>query len=330
MNREEVLEKLEPISRVRVRPVVHEPRTRVLVNPTEVVIRPGTGGALVPLSKDGVRAMTNFIGMPATVCSELTPATFGTVATELLAKKERYNLLIDNGMVQNFGDYKGVANLPVDRILRTIGQAIHNAEYQRVNILSNKVVSLEVIGAKEQAVRRGDLMRAGALVSFSPISTIRPTVQAYVLRMICTNGMSTSTVLAEFTGGQGEGDDVWQWFRQSVRAAYQSINPIVERYREMIKERIPADQRAGILEELLSKAGIIGKEAEAVRAQAIMDPPRNNYEMLNLITWASSHIIQKPEKIQRALTTASKFTSESEHATVCPLCRTRRAAANVA
>lgn len=167
-------------------------------------------------------------------------------------------------------------------------------------------------------------MQAGALVSFSPINTIKPLVQSFVLRMVCTNGMSSKTVLAEFVDGHGEGDDVWQWFRQSVRAAYQSIGKVVDRYQAMVRERIPADQRAGMLEEILRQAGITGKEAEAVRAQAIQDPPRNTYDMMNLITWASSHIIRSPERIQRALNASATFTSESQHATICPLCQTRR------
>jgi hypothetical protein len=324
MDRTAVLEKLEPISHVSTRPVTHSPRTRVLIQPGQVLIRPGSGGQLVPVSEDGVKALANFVGLPQKVCKELSPSTFGTVATELLGRKERYNLLLENDEVQNFGEYRGIKNLPVDRVLSTIEQGMPHCEFHRVSILSNRSAMLEVIGIKQEAVRRGDLLRAGAIVAFSPINTIMPRVQSYVLRMVCTNGMSTKTVLAEFTGGHGEGDDVWQFFRQSVRAAYQSIGSIVKRYQNMIKERIPADQRAGMLEELLRQTGITGKEAEAVRARAIQEPPRNSYEMLNLITWASSHIVQSPEKIQRAMIASATFTSESEHSSVCPLCHTKQ------
>ena len=105
MDRAQVLEKLEPISHIETRPVTHSPRTRVLVEPSQVVIRPGSGGHLIPLSADGVKAMTNFVGLPHKVCGELSADTFGRVVTELLGRKERYNLLLDNGEVQNFGEY---------------------------------------------------------------------------------------------------------------------------------------------------------------------------------------------------------------------------------
>lgn len=324
MEKTAVLEKLEPISHVSTRPVEHTPRTRVLVEPTQVVIRPGSGGHLVPLSDDGVKAMTNFIGLSQGVSKQLSPDLFGKVATELLARKERYNLLLDNGQVKNFGDYRGVRNLPVDRVLTAIERGMPDCEYHKVHILGNHSAMLEVVGPKQEAVRRGDLMRAGALIQFSPINSIQPTVQSYILRMVCTNGQSNTTVMAEFIGGHGEGDDVWQWFRQSVRAAYQSIGKVVSRYQAMLKERIPADQRAGMLEEFLRRAGITGKEAEAVRAQAIQEPPRNTYELLNLVSWAGSHIVRSPEKVQRALKAGATFTDAVAHASVCPLCHTRR------
>jgi hypothetical protein len=324
LNRIAVLEKLEPICHTTARQIEHNPKTRVLVEPGQVTIRPGNGGHLIPVGEDGVKALADFVGLPHNVCQRLSPDLFGRVTTELLGRKERYNLLLDDGQVKNFADFRGVRNLPVERVLSIIEQAMPKCDYHRVNILGNYSTSLEIVGLKQQAVRRGDILQAGALVAFSPINTIKPLVQSYVLRLACTNGATSKTVLAEFTGGGGEGDDVWQWFRQSVHAAYQSIDNIVNRYRQMIQERIPADQRAGILEELLHRAGITGKEAEAVRAQAIQQAPRNTYDMMNLITWASSHIIQSPQRIQRALNASATFVSESEHASVCPLCHTRR------
>ncbi len=320
MNRTEVLEKLAPICQTTVRPVEHSPRTRVIVEPGQVMIRPGRGDQLVPVSNQGVKALAKFVGLPHGVAQELSPDLFARVSTELLGRKECYNLLLDGEEVQNFTEYRRVKNLPVERVLTAIERAVPRCDYHRVSVLPNSVASIEIVGTQQQAVRRGDMVRAGAMVTFSPINLVLPSVQSYVLRLVCTNGATSKTVLTQFTGG-GEGDDIWQWFRQSVAAACQSVGNIVERYRGMIQERIPADQRAATLDELLRQAGITGKEAEAVRARAIQEPPRNAYDMMNLITWASSHVIRSPERIQRALNAGATFTSESQHATICPLCR---------
>jgi len=324
MNRTEVLEKLEPIARVSARPVEHSQRTRVVVEPGQVLIRPGSGGQLVPVSNPGVKSLTRFVGLPPKVAEELSPELFGRVATELLSRKERYNLLLENDEVNSFVPYHGVKNLPAERVLTTIERAIPRCDYHRVSILPNSVATLEIVGTEQQAVRRGDMVRAGAMVTFSPINAVMPIVESYVLRLICTNGATGRTVLTQFTrGGGGEGDDIWQWFRRSVAAAHRSLGAIVERYRQMIQDRIPADHRAAMLEALLKDAGITGKAAEAVRAQAIQEPPRNAYEMVNLITWATSHIIESPRERRRALQASAGFTEQSEHARTCPLCRTR-------
>jgi len=294
----------------------------VVVEPDQVLIRPGSGGQLIPMSENGVKALTSFVGMPQKLGQQLSPDLFGRVATELLGRKERYNLLLNDDHVTDFGDHRGVKNLPVERVLSTIERAIPHCDYHRVSVMGNNcAASLEIVGTKQEAVRRGDMVRAGAMVSFSPINMVLPTVQSYVLRLACTNGATDRTVLANFSGGGGEGDDIWQWFRQSIQAAYQSMGQVVNRYREMINERIPAEQRAAMLEALLREAGIKGKDAEAVRAQAIQNPPRNSYDMVNLITWASSHVISAPAQRQRALSASASFTSESEHARTCPLCR---------
>jgi len=325
MNRTEVLQQLEPITHTLVRQVEHGPRTRVVVTPDMVVLRPGSGGHLIPLNENGVKALTNYIGMPRSLCQQLSPDTFGRVVTELLDRKQRYNILLDNGQVIDFADYRGIRNLPTERVVETIERSVPSAEFHRVNLFGQYSAMIEVVGEQRQPVVRGDLIRAGALVTFSPINTIRPTVQSYVLRLACTNGMTANNVLKEFQfGGGGEGDDIWQWFRQSLRDAYRSLNAIVNRYREMRNERIPADQRAAMLEAMLRDARITGEDADAIRARAIEEPPRNTYDLVNLLTWASSHVVREPARIRRIQTTVATFSSEAEHRQVCPICHRNR------
>ncbi len=320
MNRTEVLEHLEPLAHIQVRQVEHSPRTKVMVTPDRVTIRPGSGGHLVPLNENGAKTLANFIGMPQAMGSRLSPDTFGKVATELLGRKERYNLLLDNGQVTDFAEYRGVRTIQPERLVNTIERAIPKANFHRVLLLGDYSAAIEIVGERRQPVVRGDLIRAGALVTFSPIGMLAPTVQSYVLRLACTNGVTTNDIVREFHFGGGEGDDIWQWFRQSLGASYSSLGNIVNRYQEMRNEHIPASQRALMLEAMLKDAHIAGEDADVVRARAIEAPPRNAYEMVNLITWASSHIIREPAKIRRAQITAATFTSQEEHARACPLC----------
>ena len=256
MNRVEVLEQLEPIMNTQLREIDHEPRTRVMVAPEHVSLRPGGGRRILEVTPGGVMSLVKFSGLPGTVAKQLRPETFGLVATELLASKRRYSAVLKDG----------------------------------------------------------------AMVQFSPIGTIQPHMQAYALRLTCINGMTHNDIIREFHHGGGEGDDIWQWFRRSVREAYQAINPIIQRYRGMMDELISTEQRAQVLTAMLREAKISGGAADAVRAMAIENPPENRYEMMNLISYAFSHLLERPDQVRRAQNTAADYAHEHANHLECPLC----------
>lgn len=327
MNRTEVLEHMEPILNTQVREVEHNPRTRVLVTPEAVTFRPGGGQRLMEMTAGGVQSMANFVGLPQPLAAKLRPETFGNVATELLNSKNRYSLVVKDGAITNVVKKGVYRTVNPERVLRTIESAIPDVEFHRCLILDDLATSLEVIGDRRQPVRAGDLIQAGANITFSPLGTVNPLVQSYALRLVCTNGMTDNTILREFHyggGGGGEGDDVWQWFRQSVRQAYGALDQIVNRYRQMIDEQVSPEHRAQVLTAMLREAKITGRDAEAVRAMAIENPPENRYDILNLITQASSHIIERPQAVRRAQLAAAGYAHEHTDGLECPLCHTRR------
>jgi len=327
LNRTEVLERMDPVLDTQVRQIEHRPLTRVVVTPDMVTFRPGGGQHHMEMTKAGVESMTKYIGLPWNIAANLRPETFGHVATELLGRKNRYALVTKDGAITGLAKPGEFHNLNANRVLQTIEGAIRSVEFHRVLILDNYVVSLEVIGEKREAVSRGDLIQAGANISFSPLGTVDPMVQSYVLRLSCTNGATSNTILREFHyggGGGGEGDDIWQWFRNSTRSAYNALDRIVARYRAMMNEQIPAGDRAAMLEAMLREARISGEDANAIRALAIENPPQTSYDVMNLITQATSHIIEDPRRVRRAQLTVASYTSDQEHARVCPVCHARR------
>ncbi|MBU0777586.1 hypothetical protein KKF82_04950 [Patescibacteria group bacterium] len=321
MNRTEVLEQLEPIMNTQLREVDHNPRTRVMVAPEQVSLRPGGGKRILEVTPGGVMSLVKFSGLPENVAKNIRPETFGMVATELLAHKRRYSVVTKDGAITSFvrrGEYR---NINPERALQAIESGVRGADFHRVLILDNLVAHIEVVGEERQPVSRGDLIQAGAMVQFSPIGTIDPLVQAYALRLTCTNGNTHNEVLREFhLSGGGDGDDIWQWFRRSVREAYQAINPIIQRYRGMMDELITPEQRAQVLTAMLREAKISGGAADAVRAMAIENPPENRYQMMNLITYASSHLLERPDQVRRAQNTAADYAHEHANHLECPMC----------
>ncbi len=124
--------------------------------------------------------------------------------------------------------------------------------------------------------------------------------------------------------GGGEGDDVWQWFRKSVRSSYSTLDKLVETWRKLIEERVPPEDRAMIIAALIKKMKVGGSIAEAIRARAIEHPPENSWDVYNLLTFATSHIIEAPQQVIRGQLVAADFTSEESHARTCPLCHRNR------
>jgi len=326
LDRTEVLERLEPITNVQLRQVEHTPRTRVMVSPEMVSFRPGGGQRIMEFAKAGIESMGDFIGVPLRVMGKLQPDTFSDVATQLLARKEHYGLMVKDGAITGVAKHQSAHPVNPERVLKAIDSAIPHADYHRVMLMDGQTVNLEIVGDRRQAVHRGDMVQAGAFVTFSPVGTVDPLVQSYVLRLACTNGVTDTTILREYQFGRGggEGDEVWQFFRNSVRDAYNSVGQITERYKQMLNERIRDSERVMMLEAMLREAKITGEDADAVRALALERPPQNTYDLMNLITYASSHVLERPQQIVRAQRAAADFAHTHEHARECPICHARR------
>jgi hypothetical protein len=276
------------------------------------------------MGPDGIKSVTHFVGLPLHLAKELSHSTFSQALSELLEHTGKYSLIVKDDRVVNVLPYGARTAVNPERLLNTIEVVIPVNDYLRLTILNNQpVASLEIVGDSTQAVSRGDLVRAGVKVGFSPMGVVTPTVQSYAEVLACTNGATSNVVLAEFASGGrggGEGDSVWQFFRQSVRKAYGAFDSVVGEWKKLQSENIPPADRARILAALLKKAQISGGIADAVMAMAVERPPRNAWDMHNLITYASSHLLTAPRQVERAQETAAAFADETSHAKTCPLC----------
>lgn len=326
MDRHEVLQKLEPITGLTVREIDHGADTAIRVTPDQITLRPSRHSRHIELDDHGVAQLSHFCGITPTLAKEISLGTYGRVVNEVLATKGQYTLLLKDNRVVDFnkrGQYNAISPT---RVLTTIERAIPHAEYHRVMVLPDNTAQLEIVGEENRAVVRNDLVRAGALVNFSPIGIVNPSVQSFVIRLACTNGVTSHDVLREFSFGGGDNGDVYQWFRRSILDAYGSLKDIVENWQHMIQEEISPDDRALVLEALLKKARLPKDIAEAVRAQALATPPSNHYDMQNLLTWASSHLLTEPRQIRHAQAIAADYNHDQAHRRerVCPICHRAR------
>jgi len=324
MNRTEVLAALQPLTELASKRIDHTPSTKVMIADRGVVLKPGNGSHHLEISKNGAKSLMDYIGLPIGTAEALKPDTFSRVATELLEAHKSFQVITKQGEVIQFGKpVKDAISVHPEKVLKVAEKALGNIDYYRVCMPRVDTGMIELLGDKEEAVAKGDLIKAGVFLEFSPIGTIKPMVQSYAMRLACTNGATSNSVLREFTftGGEGgEGDGIWQWYRKSIKEAYRGFSKIVTSYQKMISEGVKPEDRAQMLEAMLKAAGIKGMFAEAVRARALETPPQNAFDMHNLITWASSHLLTEPAQIRRALTAGAHFSDETAHRTACPVC----------
>lgn len=324
MKRTEVLERLNTLTGYQVKRVEHTPKTRYVVTPDMIVLRPGEGRHALTVTQGGAKNLARFAGLGTDLPRVLSPDTFGRAVTELMAhKRGGYTVVIKDNEAVDFGpaELAGRTNVNPERVVSLLENVMgSDAEYYRVTI-ENLAATLEVVGVEEAPVARGDIIRAGALVKFSPLGTILPVVQSYCLRLACTNGATTNTILREYHyGGDGGGSNFWDWFKKSVRESYRAVDTIAAEWQRLTNEAVAPADRAGVLDALIREAKLPPDMADAVRAEALAHPPENAYQVMNLITWASSHLLSDPKQITRAMTVAADFATEVERHKNCPVC----------
>lgn len=327
MNRTDVMEVIQPLTGYQTRSVAPG-AARVGIDQDRVWLRPSPRAQALEVAADGIKPLLSRIGLAEDVVRRLQPATFARVATESLAH-QGHSLLVQDGRVVDLAPPNRFLRVDPERAITAVERGIRGeVDFHRILTLPHQTVQLEMVGVQEQPVSRGDLVRAGVMVRFSTTGAVTPMVQSYALRLTCTNGATSMDVMQEFSyggrSGTGEGDDIWQWFRDSSRQAYASLGRIIARWQQMREEQLPAGDRAFVLTALLREAGIGRAEAEAVRAEALRNPPQNSYEMLQLLTWAASHVVERPQNIVRAQRAAASFSSTTEHHRLCPTCQTVR------
>ena len=245
MKRETVLRTIAPLVEGKLKEVKDSSTTRVIVTPDMVQLRPARGSPALEVADR--KSLMSFAGLPLGLAGKLSPDTFSKALTELLQGQGQYSMVVKDDKVTSLVPYGNRRAVDPEHLLDLIEKTIPVEDYMRV-MVDKQTASLEVAGEQTMPVitpdgshtRRGDLVKAGVMVRFSPMGVSLPYVQSYGVVLMCTNGAVANTVLAEFTGGHGggEGDSVWQFFRQSIRRAYNSFDKVVAGWKKLVDEKV--------------------------------------------------------------------------------------------
>ena len=213
------------------------------------------------------------------------------------------------------------------QVLYQRGEA--NQKDHRVDLLAithdqpHKLEDFLAQGGHHSLPDGGDPFRAGIHVRFSPLGIVPPMVEPYLVRLICTNGAIHQEFITEWGGrGFGEGDELWQWFRDGMNQAADSIDTVMHQYAHMVGEALPEGQeRLLAVEGMIRAARLPRAMATALRDQAIIDPPRTMYGAWNLLTRVATHHSADLNEQVRRMSTAGNLAQPTQHHQFCPTCR---------
>ena len=269
---------------------------------------------------DGAYMQTlKHIGVSHGLMGKLEQTTAGVVATELLQRKGRATALIQDGNLLALAPKGRYKALPVALVLETLQDTLGEVECNRASILPNYDVRLEIVGQQEYEVVKGDLVRSGVLIEFNPVGLHDPMIQSYGLRLVCTNGATAFEVL-ETHVMTSEISETREWLTTTMTQAYEGLGGAVERWRQMAGFAIDPHDRPLLLSGLAKEAGLKPKERASLFARATEEPPETAYDVFNLMTWLTSHVMEHPQRVSKAQTAVARFVQDEVYTRHCPTC----------
>lgn len=209
--------------------------------------------------------------------------------------------------------------IPVDRALKVLEKALPATQYDKAWFDSPTGV-LDITAATpriQEHVVKGDIVQSGVHLAFGVTGMPTPSVEAYILRLACLNG-ATST---EFTGqfrasSSGDGPGLWDWLKDTILIAAGTLSKEVARLRAL--REIPLDGNTSAVVESLFAEQRLPRGAREVIAAMVMDRrPQTVYDLYNIITEAGSHRVDRREQVLALAHAAGGFAAHAER---CPMC----------
>ncbi len=259
--------------------------------------------------------------------TDLSTGTFQRAATELLGKHGRFTVLTKDGVGVDVIGGKHHFAVDPDRALRTM-ERVGVSDFHRVYLQNDRSAVVQAVGDRIEQVTRakGDRVQAGATVIFSPIGIVQPAVQSFSRVVVCSNGMTMEEIEETFafnSGGRNNDGGFWDWLQANLRKAVDSIPVQTQHFREMAEHKIAAKDRASALDGMIREAHLPDEVAEAVRGHALAAPPESAWELMNLITWGTSHATNDYAVVRRAHRAMSHFAHNVSIHKRCPLCHSQ-------
>ena len=293
---------------------------------------------------EAMESLFNFTGIPKSLGKEYPSKLITPLLTHALQKKDGVVTVVDgDGRLLNVSDQAKLKPvMAAEQVLEHIREQWPEVQWQDGEISSPKgdraygadliAITHNDVERLEQRVDRnlhqrlpagGDPYRAGIHAHFNPMGITEPLIEPYIQRLVCLNGAIHSEYLShEWGRGFGEGDDLWQWFRDGLIASNVAIGGVMDKYAEMVGQTFETGtDRARAVEGFIRSARLTREDAQAVRDGAIANPPETQYDLFQLATATATHGGSKSlEQLLNRQRVAASTASHPHIDRFCPTC----------
>lgn len=202
--------------------------------------------------------------------------------------------------------YRRLDNIEIARRIFPVFDEIEGLTFHQAQLTDTKFYLRAYLPSLEREVKAGDVLRAGIEIKNSEVGSGALSIGPYVLRLICTNGMTAQdhTVRRNHVGRrivdetylsdealQADDNALWLVARDTVKSVLNEVRfeEIVSQLAETITgEQIVAPVAA--TETLAQKFGLTEEEREAVVKHLHIEGDMSQWGMLNAVTATAKEV----------------------------------------
>jgi hypothetical protein len=165
--------------------------------------------------------------------------------------------------------------------------------------------------------RPGDIVAGGILVRVSPIGLRAPTVDPFLLRLVCSNGMVVPERLCTKTNGdrRKNGSD----FLQSAERAWRTLSEVMRRLLDLAQERVDVEAEVVTIARDLRLSTALRRALLNALERDELGNHGTLLDVVNAVSRVATHHDRLNDAVRHRLMRAAGLLLQGEHR--CPTCR---------
>jgi hypothetical protein len=164
--------------------------------------------------------------------------------------------------------------------------------------------------------RPGDIISGGIWIRVSPIGLRAPSVEPFLLRLICANGMVVPERLCKTDGDRRKnGSD----FLQSAERAWRTLSEVMRRLLDLAQERVDVEAEVVTIARDLRLSTALRRALLNALERDELGNHGTLLDVVNAVSRVATHHDRLNDAVRHRLMTAAGLLLQSEHR--CPTCR---------